>query len=327
MGLYHSTAIPPPEELEEYLKVAQDAAREAGKVIVGAWNETKNIEKKSGALFIICVLQQLSLINFGIAYSLLLLSHNENKPTGIMDLVTETDKNCEELIRKTLLAAYPSHAFIGEEGSAEKGGIPELTDAPTWMVDPIDGTTNFVHRFPFSCVSIALVMDENVVVGVVYNPILDEMFHAVRGGGAFVNGASIKVSDTETLQDALFATELGTRRDDAFLDAAFGRMRAISKETRSVRACGSCALNLCSVAMGRLDFYYEAGLGGPWDMAAAALILEEAGGKVLDPQGGEFNLLSRRVLGANAHLGELVSSILDKEELWAPDEPKAIPLE
>jgi inositol-phosphate phosphatase / L-galactose 1-phosphate phosphatase len=174
----------------------------------------------------------------------------------------------------------------------------------------IAGTTNFVHRFPFSCVSIALVINKEPAVGVVYNPVMGELFHALLGGGAYLNGARIKASDTTELQNAVFATEIGTRRDDAFLDAAFGRLRALSKESRSVRCCGSCALNLCSVAMGRLDYFYELGLGGCWDMAAGALVVTEAGGRVLDPAGGRFNLMSRRVLSTNAHLGEKVVAIL-----------------
>jgi inositol-phosphate phosphatase/L-galactose 1-phosphate phosphatase len=116
---------------------------------------------------------------------------------------------------------------------------------------PLAGTTNFVHRYPFSCVSIALTVRKAPVVGVVFNPVLNELFHAVAGGGAFLNGQLISVSNTKNLQSALFATEIGTRRDDAFLDAVFQRMKVLARSMRSVRCGGSCALNLCSVAMGR----------------------------------------------------------------------------
>lgn len=280
----------PHEDLQRCLTVALSAAKDAGAVIATAWDQAKSVEHK-----------------------------------GVMDLVTETDKQCEALILNMIRDAFPDHCFIGEEGSAAQGFTAELTAAPTWMVDPVDGTTNFVHRFPFSCVSIGLAVDHIVVLGVVFNPILDELFHAVRGDGAFLNGKRITVSDTADLQSAVFATEIGTRRDEPFLDAAFGRMRALAKESRSVRACGSCALNLCSVAMGRLDAYYEIGLGGPWDLAAGSLVLEEAGGKVLDPAGGPFNVMSRRVLGTNAHLAEPVSGILAQGP-YAPDEPPPLPL-
>ncbi|GAB4820855.1 hypothetical protein N2152v2_007901 [Parachlorella kessleri] len=214
--------------------------------------------------------------------------------------------------------------FIGEENSSAQGFTDELTEEPTWMVDPVDGTTNFVHRFPFSCVSIGLAIDRRVVAGVVYNPILDEVFHATRGGGAFRNGQRIAVSQTDSLQAAVFATEVGTSREDAFLDACFDRIRTLVKQCRSLRATGSCALNLCGVACGRLDAYYELGLGGPWDLAAAVLVVEEAGGRVLDPTGGPFNIMSRRVLGTNAHLAEEVSSVLAGCK-YAESEPKPQP--
>jgi inositol-phosphate phosphatase / L-galactose 1-phosphate phosphatase len=235
--------------------------------------------------------------------------------------VTDTDKRCEALILSQIRSSFPSHAFIGEEGSAAAGATDTLTATPTWMVDPVDGTTNFVHRFPFSCVSIGLVVDKIAVVGVVYNPILDELFHAVRGGGAFLNGQAIRVSDTSDLRSALVATEIGTRRDEAFMAAVFARMQALTFASRSVRCCGSCALNLCGVACGRLDAYYEAGLGGPWDMAAAALVVEEAGGKILDPEGGPFDVMSRRVLGSNGHLAGAVAEILAAGP-WAEGEPR-----
>ncbi|KAL4534484.1 hypothetical protein Ndes2526A_g05380 [Nannochloris sp. 'desiccata'] len=285
-----SVAMPSREDLDGYLIVAQSVAKVAGKIIIAAWDQPRKIEHK-----------------------------------GAVDLVTETDKQCENLIFGAIRTAFPTHKFIGEEESAAQGFTAELTDAPTWMVDPVDGTTNFVHRFPFSCVSIGLAINRQVVVGIVFNPILNEMFHAVRGGGAFRNDVAISVSDTAELQNALFATELGTRRDDAFMDAVFERIKLVSKQSRAMRACGSCALNMCSVAMGRFDFYYEVGLGGPWDMAAAALILEEAGGKVLDPCGGPFNLMSRRILATNAHLAEKASEILAAAP-WAPDEPQPLPL-
>lgn len=237
-----------------------------------------------------------------------------------MDLVTDTDKKCEHLITTRLLTAFPDHKLIGEEGSAAQGYTEDLTDEPTWMIDPVDGTTNFVHRFPFSCVSIALVINKQPVVGVVFNPILNELFYAVKGGGAFLNNSPIHSSETKELKAAVFATEIGTRRDAAFIEACFSRMKALSSQCRSVRCCGSCALNLCSVAMGRLDAYYELGLGGCWDMAAGALILTEAGGQVLDPAGGQFDMMSRRVLGTNGYLGESVSRVL-KEIPDAPGEP------
>lgn len=278
-------------DYDGYLAVALEAAKAAGELILQAWDAPKNIEHK-----------------------------------GAVDLVTETDKNCEILVLSHIRKAYPEHQFIGEEGSAAQGFTAELTDAPTWMCDPVDGTTNFVHRFPFSCVSIGLSIKKKVVVGVVYNPILNELFHSIAGRGAFLNDSKIIVSDTSCLSNAVVATELGTSREPEYLDACFKRMRNVGERIRSLRCCGSCALNLCGVAMGRLDAYYEVGLGGCWDLAAATLIVQEAGGNVLDPTGGPFNIMSRRVLGANdTAIAEDLASILAKGP-WGPEEPPPLTL-
>ena len=137
-----------------------------------------------------------------------------------------------------------------------------------------------------------------LLVGVVYNPITDELFSAVKGGGATLNGVPLHTSGAAGLATALVGTEIGTSRDPAVMDAAFGRAQALTAAARSLRCGGSCALGLCGVAAGRLDAFYEIGFGGPWDVAAGACILREAGGVVLDPAGGPFTLGGRRVLGA-----------------------------
>ena len=178
------------------------------------------------------------------------------------------------------------------------------------MVDPLDGTTNFVHRFPFVCTSIALVIQKEIVVGVVYNPVLKEMFTAVKGKGAFLNDQPTQVSEKDKLEQALLATEIGVSRDDEVMDAIFSRIRNVTARMRSIRCAGACALNLCSVACGRIDVMYEVGFGGCWDCAAGALIVTEAGGQMLDPSGGPFNVMARRVLGSNAHLGKPVADII-----------------
>ncbi|CAN6479110.1 unnamed protein product [Victoria cruziana] len=206
--------------------------------------------------------------------------HVEHK--GQVDLVTETDKACEELIFNHLKKHFPDHKFIGEETSASLG-TADLTDDPTWMVDPLDGTTNFVHGFPFLCVSIGLTIGKVPTVGVVYNPIMDELFTAVHGQGAFLNGKPIKASSQTELVRALLATEVGTKRDQVTVDATTNRINKMLFEVRSLRMSGSCALNLCGVACGRLDIFYELGFGGPWDVAAGVLMVQEAGGHVFDP--------------------------------------------
>lgn len=178
------------------------------------------------------------------------------------------------------------------------------------MVDPLDGTTNFVHRYPFVCTSIALVIKKEVVIGVVFNPIMKELFTAIKGQGAFLNGQPIRVSSKTQLDQALLATEIGVSRDMEIMDAIFDRIRNVTAKMRSIRCSGACALNLCSVACGRIDAMFEVGFGGCWDCAAGALMVTEAGGIMLDPSGSPFDLMARRVLGANAHLGKPVAGII-----------------
>ncbi|KAL3148626.1 Mitochondrial inner membrane peptidase complex subunit [Trebouxia sp. C0009 RCD-2024] len=262
-------------EYAKFQQVAVTAAQAAGQLIEQAFTKDKNIEFK-----------------------------------GKLDLVTATDKDCELIIFNSIREAFPEHKFIGEEGSAAQGFTSHLTDAPTWMVDPLDGTTNFVHRFPFVCTSIALVIGKEIVVGVVYNPIMKELFTAIKGQGAFLNGQPIRVSTKTQLDQALLATEVGVSRDTEVMDAIFDRIRSVTSRMRSIRCSGACALNLCSVACGRIDAMYEVGFGGCWDCAAGALMVTEAGGEMLDPSGGPFDIMARRVLGANAHLGKPVAAII-----------------
>jgi len=278
-------------------EVAERLARDAGQVITKALgtNQDRDPDGAAGA----------AAPDAGFA-----LRMCETKATS-SDLVTETDRACEALISAGLREAFPSHAFIGEEETAGKPGTPlELTDRPTWMVDPVDGTTNFVHGFPFVCVSIGLVCAKEPILGVVYNPVLDEMFKAIQGRGATLNGRPIRVSPTADLQSALIATEIGINRDEGSMRTAFSRIKALTSQSRSVRMSGSCACNMTSVACGRLDAFYEYGFGGPWDVAAAACILKEAGGEVLDPSGGKFDVMARRVLASNGRLGAQVTQVL-----------------
>ncbi|XP_020093141.1 inositol monophosphatase 3 [Ananas comosus] len=250
----------------ELLAVAVEAAKSAGDIIRKGFYQTKHVEHK-----------------------------------GQVDLVTETDKTCEDLIFHFLRKHYPDHKFIGEETSAAHG-TSELTDHPTWIVDPLDGTTNFVHGFPFVCVSIGLTIGKVPTIGVVYNPIMNELFTGVRGQGAFLNGSPIKASSQTELVKSLLVTEAGTNRDVSTVDATTNRINNLLFKVRSIRMCGSLALNLCGIACGRLDLCYEIGFGGPWDVAGGAVIVQEAGGLVFDPDGGEFDIMSRRVAASNIHL-------------------------
>ncbi|GAB4826493.1 Mitochondrial inner membrane peptidase complex subunit [Ancistrocladus abbreviatus] len=264
--------------LPEFLGTAIDAAKEAGEIIRKGFYETKNVEHK-----------------------------------GQVDLVTETDKACEDLVFNHLKEHYPSHKFIGEETTAAHGET-ELTDEPTWIVDPLDGTTNFVHGFPFVCVSIGLTIGKVPMVGVVYNPIMDELFTGVRGKGAFLNGNPIKVSSKDELVKALLATEAGIKRDKATIDATTNRINSLLFKVRSIRMSGSCAMNLCGIACGRLDLAYELGYGGPWDVAAGIVIVEEAGGVIFDPSGKDFDITVTRIAASNPLLKDAFVDALKQAE-------------
>lgn len=262
------------DSLSEFLASAVDAAHKAGEIIRKGFYQTKNVEHK-----------------------------------GQVDLVTETDKACEELIFNHLKELYPTHKFIGEETTAACG-TTELTDEPTWIVDPLDGTTNFVHGFPFVCVSIGLTIGKTPTVGVVYNPIINELFTGIRGKGAFLNGNPIKVSSQTELISSLLATEAGTKRDKETVDASTNRINSLLFKVRSLRMSGSCALNLCGIACGRLDVFFELGFGGPWDVAGGAVIVREAGGVVFDPSGADFDITSQRVAASNPFLKDALVDAL-----------------
>lgn len=236
---------------------------------------------------------------------------------GDVDFVTETDKSIEELIFNHLKRKFPSHKFIGEESASSSKQLPPLSDDPTWIVDPIDGTTNFVHRFPFTCVSMALVVNREVVVGVVYDPIKNEVFHAMKGHGAYLNKNRINVSKVESLNKALVMTDFGYQRDPVKVKVILECVNSVlMKGIHSLRIMGSGVLDLCYVGCGRLDAVY-AGVAGegwyPWDYAAGSLIIEEAGGVILTAEGKPFHLYSESVLAAATPVlaSELVRAIAE----------------
>jgi myo-inositol-1(or 4)-monophosphatase len=225
---------------------------------------------------------------------------------GEVDLVTEVDEQAEQVIREILLGAFPAHGMLAEEGGALVG-----EEDARWIVDPLDGTTNYAHGLPIFCVSISLERAGEVVLGVVHDPIREEAYVAERGGGATLNGEPIRVSDTEELIQALIAT--GFPYDRPKIPEAlklFGRFAAI---TRGMRRLGSTALDLCYVASGRLDGYYERGIWA-WDIAAGSLILEEAGGKVTDYRGGMLDLEDREIVASNGALHPAMTQLTGEED-------------
>ncbi|CAG9863877.1 unnamed protein product [Phyllotreta striolata] len=214
-----------------------------------------------------------------------------------IDLVTETDQAVEKLLIDGLSKEFTTHKFIGEE-TVSSGGALELTDAPTWIIDPIDGTLNFVHSYPHSCVSIALFINKVPEIGIIFNPMLNQLFTARKGQGAFLNGEPIHVSDTKELSEALLMLEGGTSQEPERMNAVCENVKNLLPVVHGLRSLGSAALNMAMVAAGGSDAYFEFGIH-IWDIAAGELIVREAGGVVIDPDGGDLKRFSRRVLCAS----------------------------
>jgi myo-inositol-1(or 4)-monophosphatase len=227
---------------------------------------------------------------------------------GDVDLVTEADRASEALIRERLTAAFPGHGIYGEEGTRD-----QMESEYRWYVDPLDGTTNFAHGFPAFCVVMGLerrkqkqvlrsAQDDNVgedgemVAGVIYDPLRDEMFSAERGRGAWLNGRAIHVSKTRRLQEALSATGFPSQKRHRSPNVHF--YQEITLRSHGVRRAGSAALDLAYVACGRLDAFWEFNLN-PWDTSAGYLLVEEAGGTVTHFDGSKFTLDSREVFATN----------------------------
>lgn len=209
------------------------------------------------------------------------------------DLVTEYDKKVETVLISQIQDLFPDHKFIGEETS----NANLLTNDPTWIIDPIDGTLNFVHRFPHSCISVAFAVEKELVIGIVYNPMLNQLFTAQKGKGAFLNGKPIHTSKTKELSQSLVALEISLAKGPEQDVELFKRTEACIKMARGVRSLGSAELTLCYVAMGALDAYTVDNLYC-WDVAAGVCIIREAGGVAYETSGGKFDVMVRRVLTA-----------------------------
>ena len=199
---------------------------------------------------------------------------------GPNDFVTEADRASEERVCAVIRDAFPDHVIVGEEGGASGG-----TSDHRWMIDPLDGTTNFVYGIPFFCVSVGLAQGEDLLLGVVYDPLRDELFTGERGRGATLNGRPLRVSACDRIEDALLMTGFPFREMD-IADAYVASFLTLMRRSRSIRRCGAAALDLCSVAAGRADGFWEWGLS-PWDIAAGAVVLAEAGGRITDFGGGD----------------------------------------
>ncbi|XP_070700696.1 inositol monophosphatase 1-like isoform X2 [Pempheris klunzingeri] len=232
-----------------------------------------------------------------------------------VDLVTQTDQKVEQLIIQSVKEKFPTHRFIGEE-SVAAGEVCVLTDDPTWIIDPIDGTTNFVHTFPFVAVSIAFSVNKQVEFGVVYSCLEDKMFTARRGRGAFCNGKPLQVSGQEDIKQSVIATEFGSSRDPEAVDKIFTSLKNIlCIPVHGVRGAGTAAINMCLVASGCVEAYYEIGMH-IWDVAAGSLIVSEAGGVLMDVEGGAVDLMSRRIVAANN--GTIAERIVKEIDAFSP---------
>jgi myo-inositol-1(or 4)-monophosphatase len=223
---------------------------------------------------------------------------------GKINLVTEMDRKVEQFLGSELLRRFPDHDFLAEEDQKNVSTGAEYR----WIVDPLDGTTNYAHGLPIYSVSIALAHRDTVIVGAVYQPVTDEMFTATRGGGARLNGAPIQVSLESELVNSLLVTGFPydmheTDRDN--LDH-FGRFM---KEARAVRRLGSAALDLCYVARGRFDGFWELKLA-PWDMAAGGLIAAEAGAKLTSISGGAWDPFCETIIASNGKIHEAMEEVL-----------------
>jgi myo-inositol-1(or 4)-monophosphatase len=246
--------------MNKFLKVAIEAAREAGAVLRTEHSRPQKISYK-----------------------------------GDVDLVTETDKRSEAIVVGRLRREFPDHRIVAEEGS---GGASEASRYE-WHVDPLDGTTNFAHGYPCFAVSIGLLEEGQPLVGVVFNPVSDELFSTARGEGAFLNEKVIRVSAMQKLATSLVATGFPThkRRDNVNIHYYW----QFTLRSHGVRRDGSAALDLCSVACGRFDAFWEFGLKS-WDTAAGVLIVTEAGGKVTDLRGGPYRPGGPDILVSNGHI-------------------------
>lgn len=257
-----------PENLDSYLQNAIVIARKAGQLLKESLGNIRKIDYK-----------------------------------GEIDLVTEADQASEKLITEDLSRLFPHHRVVAEEGTER------ITDSDLlWYVDPLDGTTNYAHGYPCFAVSIGLCHQGEPLLGVVYNPVSEELFHAARGQGAFLNGESIRVSDTDELVKSLLATGFSydIKKDIDFTAAV---LKEFLVRVQGIRRDGSAALDLCHAACGRFDGFWELKLQ-PWDTAAGALILREAGGKVTNFRGEPFRPEMKEIVASNGLIHDLMLDVI-----------------
>ncbi len=224
---------------------------------------------------------------------------------GEINLVTEVDRICEQRIVEIIKKTFPEHNILTEETP-----MPEGSSSYRWIIDPLDGTTNYAHGYPFFCTSIALELEGRVVLGAIYDPLLDELFTAQQGQGAFLNGERIVVSKTERLTNALICTGFPYDLRESPVNNV-DHFNNFIMEAQAVRRDGAAALDLCYVAAGRFDGFWELKLN-PWDVAAGKLLVEEAGGLVTDFGGGSLNVYDQEILATNGRIHEEMIEVIKR---------------
>jgi myo-inositol-1(or 4)-monophosphatase len=228
-----------------------------------------------------------------------------------VNLVTEVDCLSEETIIGIIKGAFPDHSILTEESEGKK-----TESEYKWVIDPLDGTTNYAHDFPSYCVSIALEKEKEIILGVVYNPNLDELFTAEKGKGAYLSRGGkpdegkrrISISQAEQLSQSLLATGFPYDIRTSEIDN-MNHFANFYKKSQAIRRAGSAALDLCYLAMGRFDGFWELKLS-PWDTAAGSLLVSEAGGKVTDFSGGSFNIYLKEILASNGKIHQQMIDVL-----------------
>ena len=225
---------------------------------------------------------------------------------GEIDLVTEVDRACEDVILGVLRSRFPDHDVVSEETELERTGSRHL-----WFVDPLDGTTNFAHGYPFFCASVGLTIEGEPAASAVYDPIKDELFTAERGGGAYLNGRRMSVSESAELLRSLLVTGFPYDREHN-LESTLRLFNRMMGHARAIRRDGSAALDLCYIAAGRGDGFWEAHLN-LWDVLAGVLMVQEAGGRVTRFDGSPLGLTSDEILATNGVLHDAMLDVLLEE--------------
>ena len=231
-----------------------------------------------------------------------------NKKSTNIDLVTNADLESEDFIVKTIQNKFPDHTIITEENQ-----LKAKNSDFRWIIDPLDGTTNFVHNLPIFGVSIALQYQNKTIIGVVYNPAVNKLFFASLNKGAYLNDKKISVSSSKTLNESLIVTGFPYLHDNKW-EKSFSIFKDFYSRTQGVRRLGAAALDLCFVAMGRFEGFYEFNLK-PWDICAGSIIAEEAGAKVTDWNNKELPFSGERILATNGKIHQEMVTILDSQEL------------